>query len=369
MKTNLIMPEEISVGYQYRNDTYSKKLAYVTYYENKVLKKEKSWKSWIDSTIPIDEFKNEPLEGFIFNKHVGGEYWSNRQSYIRVYDPRGFEIEITIDNLLYLLEYCNFYKGKGIEGKLIYVWNKTRLILLPINSPDYKEIVSYNKNLKSSEKITKEDLIPGYTYLNNKNEKLIYLGRFDYYANESKTTHSKQYFFGNLEQPASNYVDIKYDEDFKLFIQKYNLIKNQLIKVVSEEIPSNFTKMLEMLEYSTCISPMDLERTEYCKLTNLNQFLDAVRKGSSSFYISLDQIYMIYINGHTKEGDYISDKDLQLKDLIEVEIRELYGFKIKILCDNLTLEEFFNSYQIFYRKEYLENGNLYSSTLNNYHKY
>ena len=41
-KSNFFIPEKIKVGYNSRNDTYTKKLAYIIYYDNKgVLRKEK----------------------------------------------------------------------------------------------------------------------------------------------------------------------------------------------------------------------------------------------------------------------------------------------------------------------------------------
>ena len=82
------------------------------------LRKEASWNSWRDDKIPNDEFENVPIEGFVLNKKAG-DYstgWDHRHAYCRVYDPRGFEFEITIENLLYILENANCIKGKGLEG-------------------------------------------------------------------------------------------------------------------------------------------------------------------------------------------------------------------------------------------------------------
>ena len=116
MKSNIFIPKRINVGYQNRLDTYTGKLAYVIYYDEKgVLRKETSWNGWRDKDIPNTEFDNVPTEGFVFNKKVGdySSGWDHRQAYCRVYDPRGFEFEITIENLLYILENCSCIKGKG----------------------------------------------------------------------------------------------------------------------------------------------------------------------------------------------------------------------------------------------------------------
>ena len=69
MKSNIFIPKRINVGYQNRLDTYTGKLAYVIYYDEKgTLRKETSWNGWRDKDIPNTEFDNVPTEGFVFNK-------------------------------------------------------------------------------------------------------------------------------------------------------------------------------------------------------------------------------------------------------------------------------------------------------------
>ena len=144
MNTTIFIPKTIKVGYQNRNDTYTQKLAYVIYYDQKnVLRKQKSWEGWRDKNIEPQEFVNEPTSGFVLNKKVG-DYksdWNHRKAYCRVYDPRNYEFEITIENLLYILENSNSIKGKGLEGEFVYGWSGKDLILIPTSSPDYKELM------------------------------------------------------------------------------------------------------------------------------------------------------------------------------------------------------------------------------------
>lgn len=113
---------KIKVGFQNRENTYTKKLAYVIYEDHKgVLRKRASWESWRDEKIEPVDHDNEPTSGFVLNKKVGDYVsdWNHRQAYVRVYDPRGFEFEITIENLLYILENANSIKGKGLEGEFV----------------------------------------------------------------------------------------------------------------------------------------------------------------------------------------------------------------------------------------------------------
>lgn len=47
MKSNLYIPKKIHVGFQKRSDTYTGKLAYVIYEDEKgVLRKQGSWDGW-----------------------------------------------------------------------------------------------------------------------------------------------------------------------------------------------------------------------------------------------------------------------------------------------------------------------------------
>jgi len=156
----------------------------VIYYDQKnVLRKQNSWESWRDSKIESQEFQNEPTSGFVLNKKVG-DYdsgWSHRHAYCRVYDQRNFEFEITIENLLYILENCNSIKGKGLEGFFVYAWDGKDLLLLPVDSPDYKEITQYNDIIHEKNYVKVKDLTLGGTYKTKSNEEYIYMGRFDYY--------------------------------------------------------------------------------------------------------------------------------------------------------------------------------------------
>jgi uncharacterized protein (DUF2132 family) len=142
--TKLFIPSKMKVGFQARKDTYTGQLAYVVYYDSKgVLRKEKSWEQWRDKKIDPVEFENTPMEGFVLNKGVGGARqsygWNARNEYIRVYDPRNFEFEISVENLLFILRECDCSRGKGLEGKFVYAFDRADLILLPVSSVDFQE--------------------------------------------------------------------------------------------------------------------------------------------------------------------------------------------------------------------------------------
>jgi len=180
MKSRLFIPNKINVGFRERPNTYTGKLAYVIYYDNAgKLRKETSWNSWRDKNIPNIEFDNIPLEGFVLNKGVGGvrqSYgWNARNEYIRIYDPRDFEFEISVANLLYILQHNNCNRGKGLEGQFVYSWDGTELLLLPVTTKEFKESYVFSKTVGNS--IPLRDLQEGSTYLHRDGHELVYIGR------------------------------------------------------------------------------------------------------------------------------------------------------------------------------------------------
>lgn len=182
----LKIPTDLIVGFSNRKDTYTGKLSYVTYYKedkknNKVIAKETSWVRWRDSNIEPLEIENIPTEGFVLNKHVGGckSGWNFRQSYCRIYDPRDFEFEITMENLLYILDYCDCIKGKGLIGKFVYAWDGPNLVLLPVSTPEYQESLELKKNIEKG-KPTNKTIKVGSLYKDKKENNLVYIGRYSY---------------------------------------------------------------------------------------------------------------------------------------------------------------------------------------------
>lgn len=363
---SLFIPNKINVGFQTRRDTYTQKLAYIIYYDNKgVLRKENSWQSWRDKSIPNIEFDNVPIEGFVLNKHAGGykSGWDYRQSYIRVYDPRDFEFEITVENLLYILEYCDSIKGKGLEGKFVYAWNGPELVLLPENSSDYQQLVNYNKILENPEKITNKTLVPGYTYLDKKNNSLLYLGRFEMLERwDSNENKGYRYCFVNMK----SYQD---KNDVIGGLVDYPSINGKLIKVESDIIPDDFSNYLDALDYSVQFSPLDKKHidTEYITLEELYQLVcDNERRyiPNNALFIKINDIEHCISGIYNTLNNY-SYHEISPESLVVVELDNTnrHNYNKKIIEKSITLEDFYNKYQIYYKKRYLKNGKSYDTTL------
>jgi hypothetical protein len=207
-QAQLIIPPKIRAGFRERNDTYKQILGFVVRLNEKGEQTNlKAWEGWRDKKLPPKDFTNEPTEGFVLNKGVGGARrsygWNARVEKVRVHDPRGWEIEIDVDNLLNILKECDCSRGKGLEGKFVYAWNRQQLVLLPVGCLDYENSKKFTELQGTG--VGVKELVAGTTYVTKKQEELTYLGRFDYHF-MVELRHRYNYNNGNgaytLEPPT-----------------------------------------------------------------------------------------------------------------------------------------------------------------------
>lgn len=195
--SELYLPKTLKVGYQYRDTKFEKKIGYVIYYDHTgKLRKETSWENWRDKQIDSNEFENIPTEGFMIHSNIKDK-WSQRQEYLSIYDPRGFEFEITIDNFIYIIQHCNII-NMGIVGKLVYVWKGADLLLMPTaDNTTYTELSKLQQSLFAPKDQALE-LIPNKPYIikvGSTREKWYYLGTTKLINGEISKTTTKLIFY------------------------------------------------------------------------------------------------------------------------------------------------------------------------------
>lgn len=239
----LNIPDKIKVGFQERGDTYTGKLSYVTYINKKgKLAKEISWEGWRDKKITPLELDNVPTEGFVLNKKAGGYStgWNHRQTYCRVYDPRDFEFEISIENLLYILQECTSSKGKGLEGKFVYAWSGKDLVLLPVDSLDYK---MSKQLIDSTEKITMKSLKIGASYKGKVpdskdiSNNLVYIGKMTWYGFAGMSIEGCNYNYKLVNKVVPTFVDInkKHFYGYSSLTSLYHLVNENTLSLSEVE--------------------------------------------------------------------------------------------------------------------------------------
>lgn len=383
MKSSLFIPQKIKVGYQNREGTYTKKLAYVIYYDEQgKLRKEWSWEKWRDQNIPFDDFDNEPTEGFVLNKKVGGyrNHYDVRQTYVRVYDPRGFEFEISVPNLLYILENTNSIKGKGLDGQFVYSWDGKDLVLLPVDSPDYKELNILNNKRFNAVSIKAKDLKIGGTYLNKNNVEVVYLGKFQYYdlgfvfngkefttfsAMEKYAEHNNLVLHRSTYRSEGNYQNqhISFgnyywfeavDRSIKLdgyYQQKAfkSIPKGWLIDIISEKPISDYADRYDSLESDSRFSPVDYRKNKYIPYTfeEFVKYMKHLNIWRRIFFTCCDDTYIEIDCSHHQDDTY---------SLASYKLYRDKGFDYE---KHYSIKELFEIFHPCYKETYLENGRLY----------
>lgn len=383
----MFIPDKINVGYQKRDGTYTGKLAYVTYIDEKgKLRKEKSWNQWCDNNIQKDEFVNDLTDGFVLNKKVGDHNWgwNGRKAWCRIYDPRGFEFEITVENLLFILEECTSVKGKGLEGKFVYAWDGVELVLLPVSSQEYSSCKNFTdcKSLK----IDKKDMIEGHVYLTKNMEEVIYIGRNEWFEpfvdisdnydiKKTIISKGKKHVFYKLKQSDKEISSL--EDKYKIYSETgFTKIARKISDIPHVEYPKIYDLFKKSINGSyvkkVIIKNKDVPEL-VIKNNSWSRFL-----GINDFIIENDKIYVAHIRikrdaednysydyYQSKKPIFINEKELIIPDDVYNEYHGYSHYFIKnnanvskkyILskqfCDLFFLTESDSSFKIFPNKYY-----------------
>ena len=298
METQLYIPKKIKVGYQKREDTYSKRLAYIIYFDDKgKLRKETSWQGWRDHKQPVEDYDNEPTEGFVLHKDIKRYNWSHFSSHrtmIRVYDPRGVEFEITTENLIGILMNSDCSK-RALSGKYVYAWAGPELVLLPTSCEEYDQAANYT--VLQAAKIGAKDLVAGCSYKTKKEDDLVYVGKYMwyefgnwYYSDKPNTRVGKKHY-------------IFTEDDGKSFLLKSSLdflaVKN------SDALVSNFAEIIEKFQknpHSSDIVKWEVIPCEVDLETGMRQYncTPALKGDSVYFKMSGDTVIQYQLQAQFK---------------------------------------------------------------------
>lgn len=168
MANYLNIPKEIIIGKKNNQ-------AFITYKQGSKIAKEISFKNWLGDGEQIDA-TNSPRKGFILQDCVGGHggswYSYERRAWAIIKDPRGFNIEITFDNLVWIMKMVSHDHNTGFDGEFVYGWDGSQLMLVPTVSKDY----TYTTNIDNKETYKLKDLVIGETYRFPNEHNMIYLG-------------------------------------------------------------------------------------------------------------------------------------------------------------------------------------------------
>jgi hypothetical protein len=330
------IPKTLRVGYQERKDTFTGKLAYVIYIDEKgVVRKERSWTGWCDKKQGVNDYPNVPTSGFVMNKKVG-DYksdWNHRQAAIRIYDPRGFEFEIGVENLLYILEECSSIKGKGLEGEFVYAWEGSDLVLLPVSSQEYQTSLKFTE--AKSMKVGKKDMVEGCVYMNKDMETVMYLGKHDvfefshaYGSDYSNGVYShkltgKQHVFVYTEHKETvEYYENQGKDSNYWFQGGFTKIASKVSDIIATNFAEEYDKFKKSLCGSQCktvvIKEKSISKTELSK-SNYYGSNRLMKHGEDYIKVDIRKGYEDNNKFVVTKGSYIAAKG---ETVVEVSMRD-----------------------------------------------
>lgn len=236
----LFIPEKIRVGFQERKDTFTGKLGFITYVDQKgQLRQENAWEGWRDKKIPYVEFDNSPQSSFVFNKDVTRSgHWSTH-SKVRIYDHRDFEFEIELSNMMYILMHSDVSK-RDIQEQCVFGWEGKSLVLIPVNSDVYQKSIEHTR--KEHLKFSLKDLKIGHTYSSKNDGNVIYMGYFDWSEknyDKSFKGVGKKHIFSAKPKTSHGYT---YGEPF------IPLSATDLYETVDDQVSQNYATLMSELE-------------------------------------------------------------------------------------------------------------------------
>ena len=213
------IPEKVYVGFQGRRTEDEIPLGFMTPYDETAAGKKRqatvdewakpyygdsSTKSF--NSVIID---NKPMIGFKIGRAIRRHSrFGGNSTVVRIEDPRGFELEIGIENLVLLMS-NNIMEDCELMQECLWGRDGSKNILLPINSEPYKEYLETQELI--SNKVSLKDVKIGDTIKVLGGETGVYLGSM--YPFRKKTV-------ANYEGPCIYEVDVQIDEK-KRYVVRY----------------------------------------------------------------------------------------------------------------------------------------------------
>lgn len=288
--SNAFIPKNIRVGYQNRSDTFTGKLGYVIYYDEKgKIRKEKSWKSWCSESLGSQELENLPKTGYILNRGVRRDqygWFASGRAMARVYHPDGFEFEITIGNLMKIIEYSDINKQEIVEPCLL-AWEGTDLVLIPTNSELYTNSIKYTE--QQDEKLSAKSLTIGAYYRRKKSdvddpETFMYMGYYPFKDELINTKCSKKHVFVDTRGrfSAVGVSTLMSDVRHSVDIDKHR-------KVLPKFLSSTHTNNIKALHFKEMETPQKYKKVNYGDSYHYPTYLKKISEG---IYVGLEPGYL-----------------------------------------------------------------------------
>lgn len=179
-------------------------------------------------------FPNELLTGFKVSRSIKRSGWHGTNTVIRVEDPRGFELEISVDNFIQIMN-GNLVDDGEILCRCIWGRVGQKNILLTENSEPYREAI-VNTDRRNTE-VAVADLKLGQKYLLKVGFTGVYLGQQHVLAQDSDYYHKS----GQMRGPSGQTHYVRIPSTTYAFESKkahffYDEENNKLMRVTNPKV-------------------------------------------------------------------------------------------------------------------------------------
>lgn len=215
----------------------------------------------------MEDVENKPASGFRITQSIARCGWNGGNKVVRIEDPRGFELEISVDNLVKVMSMTTVINGV-IQGECIWGRDGSSNILLPVNSEPYldavKNTTDKNKAVISLRDVTIGDTVTVKASTAYEETTGVYLGMYRVY-HASPFTHIRQCDVSHWRQ----YYDKMMANNKQTMGPMINVAKRYVIQVEEDGVTKY--KAFATIKITDIISkavsgyerPIDLDMTNY----------------------------------------------------------------------------------------------------------
>lgn len=292
-------------------------------------KRKDTGRSWAKRKYSIEyetdevEFDNAPIRGFIITDDIKRTYWGGGNVKWRIEDPRGFEVEISSENLMSIIRSCEILECK-ILGEFVWAREGGQNILIPVDSDEYKN------SQQKAESAVKTKVEPMTVYYDGYGNMKAYLGKVYAFGERNK--------WGQHHCSLHVYIDPKTNET-RVYSPKLSKVQPQTTRVVRKVTELEYDAVIEgntKLSFKPSAKPTYTVKAEVKELTydlaKSYRALDYVVKYNEEYVDVYDFWYGAkkfapnYIMEHDSSREWASYWKVYRRDFKPIEILEL-GWK------------------------------------------
>lgn len=209
------IPTKVYVGFQNRPSSDDVPLGFMTPWgEDEAARKRiatvDNWARGYGNTEKVEPvtLNNIPMTGFRISRAVrrSGGWGSSNATFVRVEDPRGFELEISVQNLLMLMD-NNITQDAEIIQECIWGRDGGNNILLAVNSQPYLDATENTR--RSASRVSAKEVKPGFEVTLENGDRGFYYGIVNAILKKDGNLHlsAKRYHLMRIKNADGELVD------------------------------------------------------------------------------------------------------------------------------------------------------------------